>query len=47
LKTAKKWEDDTKIDFIEFGCEGKGWIELVEAAQWRSEVLAALNLRIL
>jgi hypothetical protein len=47
LKTAKKQEEDTKIDFIEFGCKGKGWIELVEAAQWRSEVLAAFNIMVL
>jgi len=46
-RPRRKWEDNTKIDLQEVGCEGMEWIELAEDRnRWRAIVTAVINLRV-
>ena len=46
-RPRRKWEDNTKIDLQEVGCEGMEWIELAqERERWRALVIAVMNLRV-
>ena len=46
-RLRRRWEDNTKMDFQEVGCEGIDWIELaVDREMWRAFVNAVMNLRV-
>jgi hypothetical protein len=40
------WEDNTKMELQEIGCEGMDWIELAQDRdRWRALVNALMNIR--
>ena len=46
-RPRSKWDDNTKMDLREVGCDQGDWIALVEYMdQWRAYVMALMNLRV-
>jgi hypothetical protein len=46
-RPRRRWEDNIKIDFEEWGCGGMDWIELgQDIDSWRARVTAVMNLRV-
>ena len=46
-RPRRKWEDNTKMDLREVGCERMNWIDLVQDRdRWRAVVNAVMNLRV-
>ena len=42
-----RWEDNIKMDLLEVGCGGKGWIELAQDRdRWLALVNAVMNLQV-
>ena len=43
-RPRREWEDNTKMDLQELGCEGMDWIELAQDRnRWRALVNAVMN----
>ena len=46
-RRRRRWEENVKMDFEEFGCGGMDWIELAQdRGRWRALVNAVINLRV-
>ena len=46
-RPRRRWEDISKMDLKEVGCDPRDWIALVEdREQWRAYVRAVMNLRV-
>ena len=46
-RPRRRWEDNSKMDLQEVGCEGMDWIELGhDRDKWRAVVNAVMNLRV-
>jgi hypothetical protein len=46
-RPRRRWDDNTKAELQEVGCEGMDWIELAEGRhRWRALVNAVMNLRV-
>ena len=46
-RPRRRWEDNIKVALREVGCEGMGWIEVVQDRdRWRAFVNAIMNLRV-
>ena len=46
-RPRRRWEDNTKVDLQEVGCEGMHWIELAhDKDRWRALVNAVMNLQV-
>jgi hypothetical protein len=44
-RLRRRWEDNTKMDIQEVGCEDMDWIDLVQDRdRWRTVVNAGLNI---
>jgi len=42
-----RWEDNTKMDLLEVGCEGMDWINVAQVTDgWRALVKAVMNLQV-
>jgi hypothetical protein len=42
-----RWEDNIKMDLLEVGCGGTGWIDLAQDRdRWRAVVYTVMNLRV-
>jgi hypothetical protein len=42
-----RWEDDIKVDLLEVGCGGMGWIDVAQDRnRWRARVNVVMNLRV-
>jgi len=42
-----RWEDNIKMDVMDYGCGGMDWIKLVQDRdRWRALVNAVMNLRV-
>jgi hypothetical protein len=47
-RPRRRWEDNTKMDLQEVGCEGMDWIELTQDKdRWRPVENEVMNLRVL
>ena len=47
VRPRRRWEDNTKLDLEEVGCEGLDWIELAQDRdRWRAVVYAVMNLQV-
>jgi hypothetical protein len=45
-RSRDRWEDNIRMDLKEIGCEGVGWVHLVQDMdQWRPLVNTVMNLR--
>ena len=43
----RRWENSTKIDLQEVGCEGMDWIDMVQYRdRWRAHVYEVMNIRV-
>jgi len=46
-RSRHRWEDNIRMDLKEIGCEGVGWVHLVQDRdQWRPLVNTVMNLRV-
>jgi len=46
-RPKRRWEDNTKMDLQDVGCEGMDWIDLaVDRDRWRAVVNVVMNLRV-
>ena len=45
-RPSPRWEDNSKLDLQEMGCEGMDWIELAgDRDSWRTFVNAVMKIR--
>ena len=46
-RPRRRWEDNSKMDLQEVGCEGVEWIEVAQDRdRWRALVNAVMNIRV-
>jgi hypothetical protein len=45
-RLTRRWEDITRMDLQEVGCEGVNWIDMAQDMdRWRALVCAIMNIR--
>jgi hypothetical protein len=47
VRPRHRWEDNSKMDLQELGCEGRDWIDVAQDRdRWRAVVKATINVRV-